>query len=41
MKEKIIWFVLGYIYCIIVTYIMNYKKVKKRKKSVKKYDVNN
>lgn len=41
MQEKIIWFVLGYIYCIIVTYIMNYKKVKRRKKKVKKYDVNN
>lgn len=29
MQEKIIWFVCGYIYCIIVTYIMNYKGKKK------------
>lgn len=33
MQEKIIWFILGYIYCIIVTYIMNYKGKKKVKKN--------
>lgn len=30
MQEKIIWFILGYIYCVIVSYIMNYKSKKKR-----------
>lgn len=34
MQEKLIWFVCGYIYCIIVTYIMNYKGKKKVKKNV-------
>lgn len=29
MQEKIIWFILGYIYCVIVSYIMNYKKKEK------------
>lgn len=29
MKENIFWFIGGYIYCIIVTYIMNYKGKKK------------
>lgn len=31
MQEKIIWFVLGYIYCIIVDFIMNYKKNNREK----------
>ena len=31
MKENLWWFVCGYIYCIIVTYIMNYKVKKKVK----------
>lgn len=34
MKENIYWFVGGYIYCIIVTYIINYKGKKKVKKNV-------
>ena len=29
MQEKIIWFVCGYIYCVIVTFIMDYKKKKR------------
>lgn len=28
MQEKIIWFIAGYIYCLIVSYIINYKKNK-------------
>lgn len=31
MQEKIIWFVCGYIYCVIVTFIMDYKGKKKEK----------
>ena len=31
MKENIYWFVGGYIYCIIINYIMNYKGKKKVK----------
>ena len=29
MENKIFWFVCGYIYCVIVTFIMNYKGKKK------------
>lgn len=29
MESKIFWFVCGYIYCVIVTFIMNYKGKKK------------
>lgn len=25
MQEKIIWFVCGYIYCVIVSFIIDYK----------------
>lgn len=33
MKENIFWFIGGYIYCIIVTYIMNYKGKNKVKEN--------
>lgn len=29
MQEKIIWFVCGYIYCVIVSLVMDYKGKKK------------
>lgn len=31
MQEKIIWFIGGYLYCLLISYIINYrgKKVKK------------
>ena len=33
MKENIFWFVCGYVYCIIVTFIMEYKGKKKVNKN--------
>lgn len=31
MKENIFWFIGGYVYCVIVTFIMDYKGKKKVK----------
>ena len=33
MQEKIIWFVCGYIFCIIVVFIMEFKGKKKVKEN--------